>query len=1561
MNNLTTFLRVATICSTLVSSFSLYAKISVDKDLHEKTNVCDRGELPSISVVNNIGNYSVISNEHRSSDTFLSTQPFAAEIRISGKSIEILDGDTTPNAIDDTNFGSVNIGESLIRTFTIQNFGNSNLTISNISISGTNFTVTGLPYSNSITSGSSTSFNVTFNSQTLGVKTATVTITSNDPNTSNFDFTIQASNEQNFFDSDGDGIFDNVDIDDDNDGIRDSEEERNCKNSTFSIVTEYKFLNESFGSGNRTTIDTAYDAFSSYCYEDGTASCTSLGGHDLNDGEYTVYYKACDADGVNDTPNGEVASWADAYWYAGEDHTPGDTNGRMAMFNAALDPGIFYTANISGALPNVPITYSFWALNLDTINAPCLEGCPGGPSYNDAPRLSPNILVEFRDLNNNLLASITTGDIPASVNGNPDASWHNFTADLTFGVTEFNVIFINNQLGGIGNDLAIDDIVISQTLCDTDNDSVADIFDLDSDNDGIPDVVEAGFGNLSNGKGRIDSWLDANLNGMHDALENSLPLDSDSDGTPNYIDLDSDNDAIFDVDESGAGNMTNTLYQNGDGDIDGDGVGDGPDSDSVRLKDFDSDGITETFTDGILDIYDYHNGATLTNAYGNSNQGSVGLGWHYYTKDSDNDGFPDYMDTTSDGVTFDISHTLYADLDTNNDGLIDDTYDAEGDGIVDLWDTDDVAFGSPRDLNRKLHLYFDGRNDYAEDSEILSGRTNVSLMGWIKIDPTFTNQTGKLFGQDNFEIEVENYSDMILKARANGITVQSSPVSFPIVPNRWYHVATTFNGSTGKINLYLNGENINSETDAGLSLNTNTYNFTIGKSANTGLADDSFKGYIDEVRVFNKTLSDNEIHKMVYQEIEDNSGTIRGRIIPRDITDFINPTTINPLNWNSLIRYYRMDVYKGNIIDDLTTPLLDVDAGAKIFNVKLIDYQTAPMPFITQASGNLPDSVNIPSDGVHGNDAVTYDWSIVQVNHNNVSFDDHQYHLGLLIEELDSNSNPIKYAVTDDSELNISWYLKLNGFIDLEGESQLVQNLDSDLLVGPAGRIEKDQQGTRDLFTYNYWSAPVGNTATSNPNNYSYTLNNNIMKDGTSSGSPSNITYVGGYNGSNGDSGVRIAHYWIWKFNNRLTDDYASWQHVRNTGSILAGEGFTMKGVANTSGSVTLEQNYVFDGKPNNGDVTLPINNGNEYLVGNPYASAIDAEQFITDNGPTISGAGANPLISGTLYFWEHWGGGSHVLAEYQGGYGTYNFSGGSPAVSMGINDPDVGTGGTPTKTPGRYIPVGQGFFVAGEANGNVTFNNGQRIFQKEGGSASVFMRSTETNTDVVDSRMKIRLGFNSVNNLHRQLLVTADSRASVDYDWGFDALLNEVQMDDMSWLINTDKYTIQGVDVFEESTILPLAIKTDDDGLNSITIDALENISDDLNIFVHDIALDIYHNLRTDGDYEIYLTAGEYVDRFELTFTDSTSLSTEDFVNQDILNVYFANTKGSIIIHNPKMILLDAAEMFNMLGQSVIRINKLEDTNYQEIKVNGLSTGTYIINLEKNDGSLITKKVIVN
>src|SRR5690606_5132112 len=241
------------------------------------------------------------------------------------------------------------------------------------------------------------------------------------------------------------------------------------------------------------------------------------------------------------------------------------------------------------------------------------------------------------------------------------------------------------------------------------------------------------------------------------------------------------------------------------------------------------------------------------------------------------------------------------------------------------------------------------------------------------------------------------------------------------------------------------------------------------------------------------------------------------------------------------------------------------------------------------------DLQTIPGANSIVDNTVTVDWNIVETDHNILmnnsglasSANGNRSLLALL-----NRANTITVdgdnTAVDGFGLTISHYLQLDGKIDLEGESQLIQTLDSDLSVGTSGVLEKDQQGVRDLYTYNYWSSPVGFTATGNPNNYSYTLNNHIFKDGTNSLSPTNMNFIGGYDGSSG-SPIGIAHYWIWKFGNMPSGEYSDWQHVRNTGNIKAGEGFTMKGVANTAGDLSLQQNYVFQGKPNNG-VILTLN-----------------------------------------------------------------------------------------------------------------------------------------------------------------------------------------------------------------------------------------------------------------------------------------------------------------------------------------------------------------------------------
>lgn len=1488
----------------------------------------------AISIVNNDAtenpyNFAIRGNSFTSVPT--------PEIDLQGNYTTIVNGDNTPSNSDWTDFGSTQIiTNPQNKTFTIQNYGVGNLNLTGtplVSISGsTDFVVIATP-STPITSLNTTTFQIQFNPSSLGLKTAIVSIASNDSNENPYTFTIQGIGIQTFFDSDGDVVYDNIDIDDDNDGIKDLTEEVNCNNSNGNKV-DYKFLYETFGTGVRTTINTTYAATTTYGYQDAVTPTNVEGSGlslDLNDGKYTVGSST------------QIASWADQYWYKGVDHT-GNVGGRMAIFNASYTPGIFYTALITGALPNIPITYSFWVLNIDRSDAPSI-----------GTRLRPNIRVEFRDINDNVLATINTGAIAPTTNGNLAGDWYQFTAPLTFNVTAFKVIFINNETGGTGNDLALDDILITQKLCDLDSDGIADLFDLDADNDGIEDVIEAGLGSISNARGKIDvAWADSNVNGLFDGAESAaaLPaLDSDGDGIPNYIDLDSDNDSLFDVDESGAGNTNAAIgFVNGDGDITGDGRGDGPESENFRSKDTNGDLVVEGFGDGILDIYDYGTGGTFSSQYGNLNQGIANANpATTYLKDTDNDGIPDYLDVRSNGVTFDIANTLliydYKTLDTNNNGIIDSATDVDKDGIADIFDTSvsPAYFGSPRDLNTKLFLNFDGRNDYGQSTAILGGLANASIMAWVDLNPAFATD-GVIVGQDKFQIRINSAKK--LEAVLNGTTLTYNTA---LNVSQWYNVGATYDGSNLKI--FLNGVLVGTQAVSG-AIAADASLLTLGR--NPIASNKYFNGKIDEIRVFNSALTDSQLQRMVYQEIQNNGSEIRGLIVPKNIA-----TTPASLPYTNLLRYYRMDAFKDDIIDDLTTPAIDV-TGTKIFNHKNIYVQQAPMPFITERVGDFATAVNNTSKDIRGLDILDNDYSIVKVKHN-ITEISNSTDLAMFVDP------GINIIMNNDTKLQNDWYLKLDGKIDLEGKSQLVQTTESDLDVTSSGSAERDQKGQASIYNYNYWSSPVSPVnILSNNNDYNIT---GVIRDGTNPAAPTAINWVGGYNGAP-TTPISLAGYWIYKFDN-YGNDYFNWVQLGQTGAVRVGLGFTMKGSGATG-----TQNYVFTGKPNSGAITSNVVGDDQLLlVGNPYASSLDATKFITDNSSSIDG---------TLYFWEHYASNvTHDLRDYQGGYAERNLTGGiapvAPALISGL--------GSSSKVPGQFIPVGQGFFVNGKigGGGTVLFNNSQRGFHKEdetGVSNTMFKKApiknpkkgnNENDKTIVDTNnyIKIRLGFNSHNNYHRQILLGfMDGKATDELDYGYDGLNLDENPNDMYFLSGENQLLIQGVGSFSENASYPIGVKTDAEGKVTFMVDEIENFDNNNKIYIYDKATKKFHNLKNQN-FEIILPQGDYNDRFALCFkhkknkdeeNDKISSKEDELIVDGDVKIMYTNSNHLLKItnNNPENMVSNVA-LYNILGQSMSNWNveNKEQSNIQ-IPVKNVSSGVYIAKLKTTEGLEISKKVVV-
>lgn len=113
------------------------------------------------------------------------------EVDVKGNGLSIANGDTTPDASDHTDFGTVAVnGGAVVRTFTVQNSGGDLLTGVAATVSGNAaFSLSSTP-AVTVSVGSSTTFQVTFAPIVTGTMTATVSIASNDSDENPYTFVI---------------------------------------------------------------------------------------------------------------------------------------------------------------------------------------------------------------------------------------------------------------------------------------------------------------------------------------------------------------------------------------------------------------------------------------------------------------------------------------------------------------------------------------------------------------------------------------------------------------------------------------------------------------------------------------------------------------------------------------------------------------------------------------------------------------------------------------------------------------------------------------------------------------------------------------------------------------------------------------------------------------------------------------------------------------------------------------------------------------------------------------------------------------------------------------------------------------------------------------------------------------------------------------------------------------------------------------------------------------------------------------------------------------------------
>ncbi|CAH8281269.1 concanavalin A-like lectin/glucanase superfamily protein [Mariniflexile fucanivorans] len=1320
-------------------------------------------------------------------------------------------------------------------------------------------------------------------------------------------------------DTDGDGIFDSVDLDNDNDGILDKQENNILSYGGFENVSVTSNGNNLTAQGINATTILPWVLIPGGLGSGGSPNIVQVDGGVYNYGNGGPPF---DADSNTNT--------------VGQKQHYFDINGEADIYQSF---SINSTTNV---------TYS------------------GYFSPRDNNSTATAKIAIYSGVGNNIMGATlvaNTGTISLPIqNGSSAATpWTLVQGTVTLSPGTYSYVVTMSNYGNFDEG----SVKVTNSNLDSDGDGIANIFDLDSDNDGILDAEEAGHGKshtngVVNGSVGTDGIPDAVQDSANNSVTNYVVKESkdDADYILNYLDLDSDGDGIPDNVEA----QTTLGYVAPSGSINAGGV---DNNYTAGLNPINTDAEDN---EDYLDLDSDNEGDNDTSEAGLTLSGN----------DADFDGLDNSVDTTADYT--DVNGNI-----NNPVSLPDTDGDVNSGGDVDFRDTVYTIANVPSEAM----LYFDGVNDYLDTSSLITNWTESTIMGWVKIESDDAGNLPtnySLFGQENVRLYITKartpaflvYTQkQITSGSNNPSNIQVQPASsknIKMVNDRWYHVAGVFNSSTKTLKLYLNGELVNTTTNSKLNseLLTKNFNgsthiystrgFVVGRyptnTSTTGA--DYFRGNMDEVRVFNKALTDDQLQQMVYQEIENNEGNVKGKILPKEIQDF---GSLEKVSWSNLQAYYTMNDIANNTVADYSSNNHEL----QMHNITNLNEQTAPIPYVSQASGDWSSN----DIWLYGNvwdvsEIQNKDWAIVHIK-NDVTTSISHTNLGLIV---DADKT---LTVEGDNFIKNTWYLELNGTIDLMNDSQLIQTVNSDLVTSENGKLLRRQEGTSNAFRYNYWSSPVGakaatslidnNASTGNTNNSAFKLN--MLKDE----SKFNMSFTTAYNQIG-----KISKTWLYTYKNGVT--YWDWVSINpETTSLSPGTGYSQKGTGNAG----LQQQYIFEGKPNNGTILVNVTDKGgegsvssvsktEYLLGNPYPSALDIEKFINDN------AG---VIDGTLQLWQQWAGDSHYLDQYQGGYAQVNNLD-AVRASQFVGIYGATTGALEgTLPPTKYLPIGQGFVVEIVGNGTVEFNNSQRVFIKEAdadgtyNNGSTFFKSSnskskETSTyseEQTSSMQKIRLEFNSVvgPKMKRELVLGFSDYTTDSYDYGYDAECGDLNNNDFNLNLEGKNMNMQAYGSITSDKIIPLNFKSS--GNNSFEIKATEfvGIGDDQEVYLRDNDTDTYYDLKQSSAYSFTSPVGKFDKRFEIVFqSKQQSLGTEEAAISENF-IYFQNTTNTL--YGKKLnTSIDKLAIVNMRGQTVLEFNNVSpEVLNNGIKINNVSIGTYVAWFRTKSGQVITKKIIVN
>ncbi|MFC7356500.1 beta strand repeat-containing protein, partial [Jejudonia soesokkakensis] len=479
-------------------------------------------------------------------------------------------------------------------------------------------------------------------------------------------------------DSDGDGIPDYRDSDSDNDGCSDADE-------AYATVGTDADGNGYFGTGNPPPTNSSNGTVSAAPYNPTNVNDTTNAGSDSDSDGIADF---CDPDSDNDG-NPDVTDPNPATPTAINDS--GNATAGLPSTIQILSNDDFTDNTDDNGDPNnnsaTSVTNITTVVGVNTTAMGTIAYDPATGELTYTPTFAEGgttVTIEYRVCND--------------VNGDSPGTTTDDVCDTA--VATIMVAFGDEDGDGVPDNL--DECPGFDDNTNNDGDALADGCDDDDDNDGIIDTAESGGndpngdedgdgipnfmddtdddpGNtLGDGSTTVYGGADANGDGIQDVY------DFDNDGIPNFLDLDSDNDGLYDVLEAG--------FPDGDNN----GIADGPINATTGIPATGGGTPTDSGptagTTDFLDLDSDEDGCSDANEFFNDSNADGGDGGSFGT------GEPQ-VGVNSDGTVIGATYGTAVDAaDTDTNATAD--YTEEGpefdtDGIANACDLDDDGDGNP--------------------------------------------------------------------------------------------------------------------------------------------------------------------------------------------------------------------------------------------------------------------------------------------------------------------------------------------------------------------------------------------------------------------------------------------------------------------------------------------------------------------------------------------------------------------------------------------------------------------------------------------------------------------------------------------------------------------------------------------------------------------------------------------------------------------------------------------------------------------------------------------------